>query len=405
MKIGAFAKSFNTKKSTIRYYTDINLLLPDNKSTYPEYNDNCKNDMVDIIRLKNMGFTIEEIHDLKVLERFYVNFTETNINTFHNIFDSKIQTHKEQIKMLEQQIIDIEHYKNSIGTHQMIKPLGLDINLLQHLSCHLCKQPFKVDQASIQDTSILSGRLTCDCSISYPIVNGIIQPSQKKKQERNRDKQYEAYEFINTLGNHHLAQIKKIGQTMSEIMANWDPSKPIVFINADLDLLMMGFDHLFHDDGKYLFCASSYDGLMILKSKMELQKVKGHIAYVHYHDVLPIKPGSMYMVDNVGNLIDYVQDNELGTDIKCVEHLFKTCDDYLLAHFYNNEIYSAKIDDKTKSYLLEANYIELLENRGLQLHKEIPIGEFNYFEGMLPDISDIDVIKMKIKRLKPKTPS
>lgn len=403
MKIGAFAKTFNTKKSTIRYYTDINLLLPDNKGTYPEYNEACKADMIDIIRLKDMGFTIEEIHDLKVLERFYVNFTETNINTFHGIFDSKIQKHKEQIVKLEQQIVDIENFKKIVGSNKMIKPLGLDINLLQFLSCS-CGHSFKVDQASIQDTSILSGILKCECGISYPIENGIIQPSSKKRQERNRDKQYEAFDFINSLGNHHLAQIKKIGQGMSEIIATWDKNKPIVFINADLDLLMMGFDDLFHEDGKYFFCASSYDGLMILKSKMELQKVKGHISFIHYHDRLPIKSSDLYIVDNVGNLLDYVQGNELGTDMLCVNHLFNRCEEYLLAHFFNNNIFKTAIDDHVKSFFLEKSYIQLLNGSGLTVTDEIEVGEFNYFKGMLPEIENIDVIKMKIKRLKPKTP-
>ncbi len=61
MKIGEFAISTGLSKDTIRYYEKINLLHPEVKNKHREYN---KQDVViieTILKLKQTGFSLQEI--------------------------------------------------------------------------------------------------------------------------------------------------------------------------------------------------------------------------------------------------------------------------------------------------------------------------------------------------------
>jgi DNA-binding transcriptional MerR regulator len=111
MKIAEFSKEFVVKKSTIRFYTDINLLIPNKKNGYFDYNEQCREDMESIMSLKSFGFSIKEIQLLKAYERFRQVYTSEDLEYLFSIIDNKISSLKNQLTNINVQIEGLKQYK------------------------------------------------------------------------------------------------------------------------------------------------------------------------------------------------------------------------------------------------------------------------------------------------------
>lgn len=397
MKIGAFAEKFNLKKSTIRYYTDISLLLPDLSGTYPDYNLACEDDIRDILELKTMGLTIDEIHEFKVLQRFYVNVTECNMDNMVGLFDRKIQAHKASIKDFQEKILQLEKYKQRLSVHDIQSSMGLSLELVASLYCHHCQEHYNIQEANISSGILTSGKLICHCAHSYTIHNGIILPSHGKINRFTRGKQFESHDFIRKLNNKHIALVKQSGDLAKEHLQSWHHEQSIVFLNADIDLLMMSLDRIFKSTGSYFFCSNDYNSLLLLKSKLERQNVKGHFAFIYYNDIIPIAPTKRYIFDNVGNLMAYILNASIHDELNHAKPLIENCVEYLFIQLYVEPHQMRPEHQHLNDFLLETPYEEVLHHFHLIKSYESTIGTFEFVNGMLPAIEDIHAFSMKIK--------
>lgn len=61
MKTSEFSNKYNLSNDTVRYYMKLNLLVPQKKSGYYNFDEKCEKDIKEILRLKNMNFTLQEI--------------------------------------------------------------------------------------------------------------------------------------------------------------------------------------------------------------------------------------------------------------------------------------------------------------------------------------------------------
>lgn len=95
IKIGDFANLFNVSVKTIRYYESMGLLVPkyvDIYTGYRYYDEDNIYTMQDIISLKNMGFSLEEIKY----------FSKDKIREKIKNYEHEILEMKEKIKILKQ---------------------------------------------------------------------------------------------------------------------------------------------------------------------------------------------------------------------------------------------------------------------------------------------------------------
>lgn len=104
MKINGFAKVYDLKKTAIRYYTSVHLLTPKATEEYLNY-DACHDQMKYILKYKDMGFSIDEIADLKQAETA---MTSHGSNKVRAMLEEKIVTIEEKIKEEEAQIKDLK---------------------------------------------------------------------------------------------------------------------------------------------------------------------------------------------------------------------------------------------------------------------------------------------------------
>jgi len=71
LKIGDFAKIFDISIKTVRYYESIGLIVPgyiDFYTGYRYFNDENIKRMEEIIALKELGFSLDEIKNFKMSE-------------------------------------------------------------------------------------------------------------------------------------------------------------------------------------------------------------------------------------------------------------------------------------------------------------------------------------------------
>lgn len=84
MKIGAFAKKFGVSVDTVRYYIELELLLPDKKaSAQYEFTPSCVDDMAFINEMKQYHFTLQEIRQMLLLKRIADFTVAEDVNRYY----------------------------------------------------------------------------------------------------------------------------------------------------------------------------------------------------------------------------------------------------------------------------------------------------------------------------------
>lgn len=69
LRIGAFCKKFGVSASTVRYYIHYGILIPETRNGQFLFSKSCVQDMAQIMELKELQFSLEEIHSLLTLRR------------------------------------------------------------------------------------------------------------------------------------------------------------------------------------------------------------------------------------------------------------------------------------------------------------------------------------------------
>jgi len=106
MKINGFAKIYDLKKTAIRYYTSVNLLNPKSTGEYLNY-DACHDEMKYILKYKDMGFSIDEIANLKETETSMVQGNDYAAEKVRSLLIDKIFEIETNIKNEEAKLKDL----------------------------------------------------------------------------------------------------------------------------------------------------------------------------------------------------------------------------------------------------------------------------------------------------------
>ena len=69
LRIGAFCKRFHIPASPVPYYIPRRLLIPETRNGQYLFSESCVQDMQQIMELKELRFSLDEIHGLLTLRR------------------------------------------------------------------------------------------------------------------------------------------------------------------------------------------------------------------------------------------------------------------------------------------------------------------------------------------------
>jgi len=179
MRIGEFSKQFNVSKETVRYYTDRELLTPVKIGNSNIYDQNCVEDMKNILLLKDMDFSIEEISRYFSFFRLSTKHTIPMKNDLLSLFKEKAVDIEKKInelmvakKEIQKKIEEIKAF-DEVEADSDEQP-GLPIELLSILVCPECGKSLHVENGEISYNCLISGMMTCKCGYKAEIVDGIV---------------------------------------------------------------------------------------------------------------------------------------------------------------------------------------------------------------------------------------
>ena len=120
MQIKDFAKKFHIQADTIRYYEKENILKPKRRENgYREYDEECEKQLVFIIVLKQLGFTIKEIRQLLILRGEPISAGCNNSTVW--LLDEKIVKLEEKIQFYQLALKVVHTLKELINEEKYVE--------------------------------------------------------------------------------------------------------------------------------------------------------------------------------------------------------------------------------------------------------------------------------------------
>lgn len=377
MKISEFAKIFNINKSTVRYYTDINLLIPNKKKGYFDYDDRCKKDLENIIHLKSIGFLIKEIQLLQAYKKFRKVYLLEEREHLYETIDNKIISLESQLENIKNQIEGLKRYKNNISIEMESKSIGLPFQILNHLSCAKCNSDLSTHDANIYNNMIYSGNLICTCGSVLWIRDGVIVDDLEyyEKMKERESENHVKKASMDTITNDHILQIMRSGECIADFMGKIDCKKGVLFSNADSDLLIMDTNKIFREGGLYIFVSYDYTTLIDLKKRLKKIGLKGNFAFLCISNKFPMKKSIKYVIDNGGNICDLIRKKESNHTISKLSSLISGESMWLSMHVgLKMKDSKLKSNDYRSDYLIMEKYLNELRNYRMEVEDQIEVG-------------------------------
>lgn len=126
----------------------LGLLVPDKQNTQYQMNQTCKEDMAFITELKQLHFSLQEIHNILSYKRI-THFTEENdIHYFVNLLTekkAKLAVEQNQIAQTIQRIDQIIAETQRAQVKDSGK--GMPLSFVPYLYCPSCRHPLKILRA------------------------------------------------------------------------------------------------------------------------------------------------------------------------------------------------------------------------------------------------------------------
>lgn len=180
MKIGEFARKFDARIDTIRYYIDNGMILPEKLHSQYRFDEKCVEDMTLIKDLKKMRFKITEIKKILSFKRLTNLIDKDNLEYYTQFFAEKrddLRREEKEIKSainaIDIKITEIENTKKTLKTK-----IGIPLQFFNKLYCPKCQHNLKLYNAIVDGNSIYNGELQCDCGYKALIQDGIVIDSE-----------------------------------------------------------------------------------------------------------------------------------------------------------------------------------------------------------------------------------
>ena len=176
MKISDFANKFKVSNDTVRYYMELNLLTPEKKGGHYYYDKSCESQMKETLKLKEMGFSLQEIKKIFNFKRMGKLTAYQRNKYYQGLYQSKIQDINDKLKVLEnakkkleEKIVELklENEENKIK-------LGVNLSVLSLLACPKCGGELALSAKKVENNQIFEGSLNCECGENLKIEEGII---------------------------------------------------------------------------------------------------------------------------------------------------------------------------------------------------------------------------------------
>ncbi|MFD1707429.1 MerR family transcriptional regulator [Siminovitchia sediminis] len=307
MKIGEFAKKFDVTVDAIRHYIEIGLLIPTKEGSHYSFGPTCTEDMELIIKLKQLQFTLQEIHKVLSLRRIthFVDLEEVD-------YYLKVLMEKKQVLLKERDQIDeaismLDEKINSVHLmNRSSAEMGIPLSSLSLFYCPRCHETLHVTDAFIKGQHVLKGSFRCECGYEAAIKDGIIVTPNSSASPQNEFYIYDQ-QMIEMITPGFISLLEKGNQWIYKRMLKADfTDKVILETNVETYVFPPKLLCSLSPDALYIFCGNTMDMLRKLKRKIEHFNPALKVIYLVNSQLdLPLKHGSIDVVIDVLSFNDF----------------------------------------------------------------------------------------------------
>lgn len=306
MKIGEISRRSNLSIATIRYYINTGLIVPVKKNTKYVFNQHDLQTVNFITQLKDMGFSIADIHRILSLKRVSNWVEPEDLIDYTNLLHQQKALLEREMQGVQEKLDSIEREFQALETRRLYssKASGVPTRALELLVCPYCKVPLRLENAQMNYQYIQSCTLHCGCSYTADIRDGIIYT---KGGEISR---YDKPDTNRTIYKEMPSELV----TYFQMSYNWifprlnrEPDRPKTILETHLNSFFFLYKHLdkLSHGNLYIICDKFAEIVEMYKANLERLGLDLDIVYIVNNDnALPIQDGV------VDVLVDYCSTNE-----------------------------------------------------------------------------------------------
>lgn len=307
MKIREFSNKFNLSYDTIRYYMKLNLINPQKSGGHYEFNQEDQNDMEEILNLKEMEFSLDEIKEILNFKRIGRLSNYQRNSYYQNLYQSKL-------KRVNKRITELKKSRDSLKSHlrkleeessERQNDLSLNLKFLNLFACPVCGSNLSLSAEKIVNNRIHQGSLNCSCGEKLLIKDGIlytdeIYNQQAQAEQFECDPFFQITDYINETDSEFIDQsYQSLEWLKNKINFSDLKNKIILEPGSGYGLLLRNIYDQLPEDAVYICVEHNSKLNRYLKSLLELSASGPEIIFLSAElPELPLKE----------NLLDYLID-------------------------------------------------------------------------------------------------
>ncbi|MDD7795259.1 MerR family transcriptional regulator [Clostridium sp. 'White wine YQ'] len=342
MKIGAFSKKNNITLDSIRHYITLGLLVPNRNGKQYDFDERCQLDIEEIINLKELGFSLNEIKTIFFFKKFASLARNEDREYYRGIFKQKCRDISIEIEKLSDIREKLEEKLKIMNLSENIQPrkIGVDIRVISLLNCSHCNEGLILTQGSITDNKIIEGTLSCKCGKKYIISEGILMDENTFVNKEYITQKNSIKDYILETSEEYLDNLYKTNEWLHrELDFNDSKNKVILELGTGWGYFLRSIYSELPESCTYIAVDRNINSHIFLKSILENLNYERNILFIccDFLDI-PIKNKSVDIVMDISGTSNF--------------------------SFENREFLLALIDNKVKeqsrligSYILFKNFV------------------------------------------------
>ena len=317
MKISEFSNKYGVSNDTVRYYMKLNLIMPQKKGGHYHFDKECEKEIEEILRLKDMGFSLQEIKKIFYFKRIGKLTSYQRNNYYQNLYKEKISEIDDEIDKLSNAKIELEEKIENLQetNNQNRVTMGIGLDSLSLFACPECKSDLSLSAENVKENQVIEGSLNCSCGVILKIKDGILYSNNIKDiADKLNDKEMESEhigDYIKTTDPEFMDEsYQSLEWLKKQLLQEELKDKVIIEPGSGYGyFLRQVYDQL--PDSSYYICIDNKPSLnKYLKSILEMSGKKANIIFITTDlPELPIKD------DLLDIMIDFT-----GTSVYCFEN-------------------------------------------------------------------------------------
>ncbi|MED1040694.1 MULTISPECIES: methyltransferase domain-containing protein [Bacillus] len=283
MKIGKFGEKNNLSIDAIRHYMDLGLIIPEKKGGHYFFDEYCQKDVELILEYKCLGFSLNEIKELFLYKSLAKSINYEKDTFYQSLFKLKYEKVEHEIKNLKERRDKLKAALNdlSITTQISNSILGIDLRVLNFLTCFKCSGNLILQDGIINSNQITEGKLTCNCGEEYVINSGILTAGKSFETSDRASFEDPISNYIHETDSSYLENIHRVGEWAKKKLKQLDLNdKVILDIGSGLGFFLRNIYEELPEDCLYIAVDRDLNKLLFLKDVIERRNSKRNILFI-----------------------------------------------------------------------------------------------------------------------------